>query len=76
MLVLEGPQGAGKSTAIGVLGGQWYVAKLPPVRDYAKAAHAMGFHHGQGKWLGAPMLEIPATAVPVGRRKGMTESWG
>jgi len=42
----------------------------------AKAAHAMGFHHGQGKWLGAPMLEIPATAVPVGRRKGMTESWG
>ena len=42
----------------------------------AKAAHAMGFHHGQGKWLGAPMLEIPAAAVAPGRRQGMKESWG
>ena len=42
----------------------------------AKAAHAMGFHHGQGKWLGAPMLEIPAAAVSVGRRQGLKESWG
>ena len=42
----------------------------------AKAAHAMGFHHGQGKWLGAPRLEIPAAAVSVGRRQGLKESWG
>ena len=46
VLVLEGPQGVGKSTALGILGGAWFVAKLPPVRDYAKAAHAMA-----GAWL-------------------------
>lgn len=46
VLVLEGPQGAGKSTALGILGGEWYVSKIPPVRDYAKAAHAMA-----GAWL-------------------------
>jgi len=42
----------------------------------AKAAHAMGFHQGQGKWLGAPLLQIPATPAPVGKRQGMKESWG
>jgi EAL domain-containing protein (putative c-di-GMP-specific phosphodiesterase class I) len=41
----------------------------------AKTARAMGFHHGQGKWLGAPLLEIPAAAA-IGKRKGLKESWG
>ena len=42
----------------------------------AKAAHALGFHHGQGKWFGAPLLEIPVTPHVPGRRKGAQESWG
>ena len=42
----------------------------------AKAARALGFHHGQGKWLGAPMLELPASAPTPGKRKGVRESWG
>ncbi|HYS45657.1 MAG TPA: EAL domain-containing protein [Rhizomicrobium sp.] len=44
--------------------------------EMAKAARDMGFHQGQGKWLGAPLLELPAGPVPVGKRKGITESWG
>ncbi len=44
--------------------------------DMAKTARDMGFHQGQGKWLGAPVLEIPAGPVSVGKRKGVTESWG
>jgi putative DNA primase/helicase len=46
ILVLEGPQGAGKSTAIGILGGPWYLGKIPPLKDYERAAHALA-----GKWL-------------------------
>ncbi len=42
----------------------------------AKAAAAMGFHHGQGKWLGAPSKELPDARAQVGKRKGVTESWG
>ncbi len=42
----------------------------------AKAAREMGFHHGQGKWLGAPLLELPAAPVRAGKRKGISESWG
>jgi EAL domain-containing protein (putative c-di-GMP-specific phosphodiesterase class I) len=42
----------------------------------AKAARDMGFHHGQGKWLGAPLKEFPLQTAPVGKRKGVTESWG
>ena len=44
--------------------------------DMAKCAREMGFHHGQGKWLGAPQLEFPAEAARPVRRKGVTESWG
>ena len=40
----------------------------------AKCAREMGFHHGQGKWLGAPVLEIPSTPA-VGKRHGVKESW-
>ena len=42
----------------------------------AKAARALGFHHGQGKWLGAPIMEIPNEAISLGKRKGIVESWG
>jgi len=52
------------------------IAEWIESESMAKAAHAMGFHHGQGKWLGAPMLEIPAAAVAVGKRQGLKESWG
>jgi EAL domain-containing protein (putative c-di-GMP-specific phosphodiesterase class I) len=44
--------------------------------DMANSAREMGFHHGQGKWLGAPQLEFPVEAVRTARRKGVTESWG
>jgi EAL domain-containing protein (putative c-di-GMP-specific phosphodiesterase class I) len=42
----------------------------------AKSARALGFHHGQGKWLGAPLLEIPKAALAPGKRQGLKESWG
>ncbi len=42
----------------------------------AKAARDMGFHHGQGKWLGAPLAQLPAAPVPLAKRRGVTESWG
>jgi len=42
----------------------------------AKAVRTMGFHCGQGKWLGAPMLEIPAAAFDLGNSLGIQASWG
>lgn len=42
----------------------------------AKAARELGFNHGQGKWLGAPTLDLPASAPTPGRRRGVQESWG
>lgn len=42
----------------------------------ANAARALGFHHGQGKWLGAPATDIPLASVQTGKRKGIVESWG
>jgi EAL domain-containing protein (putative c-di-GMP-specific phosphodiesterase class I) len=42
----------------------------------ARKALALGFQHGQGRYLGAPLLEIPRDAVAAGRRKGVSESWG
>jgi EAL domain-containing protein (putative c-di-GMP-specific phosphodiesterase class I) len=41
----------------------------------AKSVRAMGFHQGSGKWLGAPLKEIPAAPVAVGKRQGVKESW-
>jgi hypothetical protein len=46
MLILEGPQGAGKSTALRILGGQWYLGSLPDIRDRDKAAAVL-----QGNWI-------------------------
>ena len=42
----------------------------------AKAARDMGFQYGQGKWLGAPLKDLPVQPAPVGKRKGVQESWG
>jgi EAL domain-containing protein (putative c-di-GMP-specific phosphodiesterase class I) len=42
----------------------------------ARAAREMGFHQGQGKWLGVPLKELPVAMTPVGKRKGVTASWG
>lgn len=52
------------------------IAEWIETEAMAIAARAMGFDHGQGKWLGAPMLEIPAAPVAVGKRQGAKESWG
>lgn len=46
MLILEGAQGSGKSTAMGILGGQWYLGSLPDIRDRASAAAVL-----QGNWI-------------------------
>jgi predicted P-loop ATPase len=45
MLILEGEQGAGKSRACRVLGGDWFSDSLPDLRDKDAAQHV------RGKWI-------------------------
>ena len=52
------------------------IAEWVETEAMANSLRAMGFHQGQGKWLGAPLLEIPAAPTPVGKRQGIKESWG
>jgi len=52
------------------------IAEWIETEDMAKAARALGFQHGQGKWLGAPLAQLPAAPATVAKRKGVTESWG
>ena len=41
----------------------------------AKAARALGFHHGQGRYFGMATPTIPQE-MAVGKRRGIRESWG
>lgn len=43
-LLLRGAQGAKKSTAAAILGGEFTLQRLPSVRDYDRAAHALAGH--------------------------------
>ena len=45
-------------------------------REMADSARKLGFHDGQGKWLGAPLLEIPSAFAPIAKRRGVKVSWG
>lgn len=54
MLVLEGPQGARKSSACRVLGGLWYDDNMPDLTNEREAAQ-----HLRGKWI-VEMAEMSA----------------
>ena len=45
MLVLEGPQGIGKSSAVRILAGDWHLGSLPDLRT-KDSGHAL-----QGRWI-------------------------
>jgi EAL domain-containing protein (putative c-di-GMP-specific phosphodiesterase class I) len=52
------------------------IAEWIETEAMAKSARELGFQHGQGKWLGAPLAQLPAAPTAMAKRKGVTESWG
>jgi len=52
------------------------IAEWIETEAMAKSARDLGFLHGQGKWLGAPLAQLPTAPAAVARRKGVSESWG
>lgn len=44
MLILEGVQGCGKSTAARILAGEWFLGSLPDLRNLERAADALNGH--------------------------------
>jgi EAL domain-containing protein (putative c-di-GMP-specific phosphodiesterase class I) len=66
---------AGLARLCGELG-VFTIAEWIESESMARCAREMGFHQGQGKWLGAPMLEIPGAPLAIGKRQGLKESWG
>ena len=51
------------------------IAEWIETEAMARAALGLGFRYAQGRWMGPPLAEIP-TAPPVGKRKGVQQSWG
>lgn len=65
ILVLEGPQGVGKSSIVRVLGGEWYMGSMPRVDDKYAPLQL------QGSW----MIEIPELDSMKGAMRSKTKDF-
>lgn len=55
MLVLTGKQGMGKSTALAILGGEWFTDQIPDLRNHERLSMCL-----RGVWI-AELAELSAT---------------